>query len=128
MSWLSLVDILVNFLPCSTPDGREPPATEEPPATTTIDLDEDDNGRSVNLRVLDLLAITLPANPKPGLKARLVPPDPKKLLVFEDGTAGPWHRVGCRPLARGESRIEVQYLRDDDAVESTWTVCLSVKK
>jgi len=128
MSWHWLTEFLGDAVLRDYSGRKSRPDTQDPPVSPTIELGANANGRVLDARVLDLVVITLPVHPRSDVRAQLVPPDPMKLLVLEDGTVGPLYRVGCRPLARGEQRIQVQYLLDDGTVESTWDVCLSVKK
>ncbi len=103
-----------------------PITTSHEAESRTYALEEDDNGRILDVHVSDRLLTTLAARPAPDITIRLVQPDAMKLRVFEDVTYGQWHHVGCRVVGMGDARIEVEYLRGDGSVCSTWSVDLRV--
>ncbi len=78
----------------------------------------------MDVHTSDRLLITLVAHPTADVSARLVKPDAEKLSVFENVIYGERIHIGCRVVGRGKNRVEVEYLRNDGSVSSTWSLVL----
>ena len=114
--------------------GEDPGPVEEATTTTTservselIRLDERDHGRTVGMRVGDRLEIVVPLHPVGGLTAKLKKPDTDIFDVVEIDDGGGALMIRLRAIRRGETKIVIEYQREDGTLDSRkWAVEIKV--